>query len=230
MRDEIIFQAFFFDFDGVLADSVEVKTNAFAKLFESYGSDIQEKVVRHHRENGGMPRKDKFRHYYAEFLQKALDDAEMERLCRAFSNLVVDEVVAAPEIPQAESFLQRWHKQVVCFVVSATPDEEIRLIVAKRGLEKYFREVLGSSRNKRENLEYLFGKYKFEPEKCLFFGDAESDFNAALACKVPFVGILPGSEAPLLQVAPAIRWFRDFITFEKEGFDDFKNSVNIKQG
>ncbi|MEE9509964.1 MAG: HAD hydrolase-like protein [Candidatus Bathyarchaeia archaeon] len=53
------YQAFFFDFDGVLADSVEVKTRAFAKLFESYGPEIQARVVEHHRKNGGMTRKDK---------------------------------------------------------------------------------------------------------------------------------------------------------------------------
>ncbi len=69
------YQAFFFDFDGILADSVEVKTRAFAKLFESYGPEIQARVVEHHRKNGGMTRKDKFRHYYAEFLKSPLDDA-----------------------------------------------------------------------------------------------------------------------------------------------------------
>ena len=39
------YKALFFDFDGVLADSVEVKTNAFAKLFEKFGSEIQAKVL-----------------------------------------------------------------------------------------------------------------------------------------------------------------------------------------
>ena len=58
------YKAYFFDFDGVLADSVEVKTLAFAKLFEEFGAGIQEKVVAHHRNHGGMSRYDKFRHYY----------------------------------------------------------------------------------------------------------------------------------------------------------------------
>jgi len=43
-----------FDFDGVLADSVEVKTEAFALLYKPYGQKVVEKVVSHHRDNGGI--------------------------------------------------------------------------------------------------------------------------------------------------------------------------------
>jgi beta-phosphoglucomutase-like phosphatase (HAD superfamily) len=206
-------EAFFFDFDGVLADSVEVKTRAFAKLFESHGPEIQARVVEHHREYGGMTRRDKFRHYYREFLKRPLDDVEMERLCRAFSSMVVEEVVGSPEIPGAQDFLSQWYKRVPCFVISATPDEEIRLIVGRRRLDKYFREVLGSSHSKEENLERVLGEYGFSPERCIFFGDADSDYKAATACQVPFIGILPGGDAPLLQVAPNIRWYKNFSEF-----------------
>ena len=34
-----------FDFDGVLAESVGVKTRAFAKLYEAYGETVQKAVV-----------------------------------------------------------------------------------------------------------------------------------------------------------------------------------------
>jgi len=204
-------EAFFFDFDGVLADSVEVKTLAFAKLFESYGPEIEARVVDHHRKNGGMTRKDKFKYYYREFLKKPLDDAEMKRLCVEFSSLVVDGVISAPEIPGVGQFIDKWYKMVACFVVSATPDDEIGLIVKRRGLEKYFRCVLGSSRSKKENLEILITKYHLDTARCVFFGDAESDYNAAMACGINFIGIIPGRDAQLLKTAPDIRWSRDFV-------------------
>ena len=34
----------FFDFDGVLAESVNIKTDAFYEMFLKYGKDIAEKV------------------------------------------------------------------------------------------------------------------------------------------------------------------------------------------
>ena len=207
----MLYQAFFFDFDGVLADSVEVKTRAFAKLFESYGPGIQDVVVGHHRRNGGMTRRDKFKHYYNVFLQKPLDEVGLERLCGQFSSLVVDEVVAAPEIPGSKDFLEKWYSSVDCFVVSATPDDEISVVVERRDLKCYFREVLGSSRSKEENVRVLMEKYGLVTSRCLFFGDAESDYKAAKVCNMDFLGILPGPDAPLLKVAPEIRWVRDFV-------------------
>ena len=44
-------QAVFFDFDGVILDSVNVKTHAFSQMFRKYGPEIEESVVRYHLEN-----------------------------------------------------------------------------------------------------------------------------------------------------------------------------------
>ncbi len=203
-------QALFFDFDGVLVDSVEVKTRAFGRLFEPFGQEVMEKVVDHHRRHSGVTRVDKFRHYYREFLQKPLAEEELAELCRRFAQLVVDEVVAAPEIPGAEAFLRAVVGHLPCFVVSAAPENEVREIVQRRGWRQYFREVRGAPRSKRENLETLVGKYSLNPRRCWFFGDAESDYRAAHACGVHFLGVVPGPEAPLLQVVPDIAWVRDF--------------------
>ena len=51
----------FFDFDGVIVDSNEIKSQAFYKLFESYNVTIAKKVLAHHENNIGMSRIDKFR-------------------------------------------------------------------------------------------------------------------------------------------------------------------------
>ncbi len=201
--------AIFFDFDGVLADSVEVKTRAFARLFESHGPDVVARVVDHHRRHGGMTRFDKFRHYYAEFLGLPLSERDMVSLCDRFTALVVEEVVAAPEIPGAGAFLDDC-RGIPCFVVSGTPEAEIREICRRRGLDGHFREILGAPTGKAEHVARLLDGYGFDPASCLFFGDAGSDWRAAGACGVPFVGILPGSDAPLLAQAPDILWYADF--------------------
>jgi phosphoglycolate phosphatase-like HAD superfamily hydrolase len=202
-------QAFFFDFDGVLADSVEVKTKAFARLFEPFGPEVTARVVDHHRRHSGVTRVDKFRHYYREFLHQPLSEEELAELCRRFARLVVDEVVAAPEIPGAEAFLQVCVEQLPLFVVSAAPEGELQEIVKSREWWGYFREVRGAPRSKRENLAALLREYALSPEWCLFFGDAEADYRAAQACGVAFIGIVPGPDAPLLKVAPEIEWRRD---------------------
>ena len=61
-----------FDFDGVIAESVQVKTDAFATLYEQYGEYIVTKVIEHHEANGGMSRFEKIRFYHDPYLKKRL--------------------------------------------------------------------------------------------------------------------------------------------------------------
>lgn len=205
------FQAFFFDFDGVLVDSVEVKTKAFAKLFNRFGPEIEKLVIAHHRSQGGMSRFDKIRYYYREFLQLPISDEELSILCQRFAELVVEKVVEANEILGAEVFLQACFGVGPCFVVSGTPEEEMNEIISRRYAKKYFQSIQGSPKNKVENLQKLLGQYNLTPDNCVFFGDAASDYLAANACGIPFVGIVPGVDSPLLQEYPHIRWFKDFV-------------------
>ena len=60
-----------FDFDGVIAESVQVKSDSFAALYKPYGLDIVKKVVEHHEANGGMSRFYKFRLYHESFLNQS---------------------------------------------------------------------------------------------------------------------------------------------------------------
>ncbi len=205
------YHAFIFDFDGVLADSVEVKTSAFEALYLPHGPEVAAAVVRHHREHGGMPRREKFRHYEAALLGRPADQAELDRLCTAFSALVLEGVVAAPEVPGALAFLRRWHGRVPLFVDSATPDAELAVILRRRGLEKYFEAALGSDRTKAENLAAIVVQGGFAPEKILFFGDALSDYSAAQSCGARFLGIAPGPDSPLMRLDPPPPCCRDFL-------------------
>lgn len=208
--DLLRFKAFFFDFDGVLVDSVEVKTQAFAQLFDPYGTDIRDKVVAHHRNHGGMTRGEKFRHYYKYFLQTSIDDQEIVRLSKIFSGLVIEKIISAPAVPGAEDFLQSCQGGVWCFVISGTPFDELREIVDRRGWLKYFAELCGAPVTKRDHLRILLKRYALSPKSCLFFGDALSDYDAAMKSGVPFIGILPDERAPLLKSVPDIHWVKDF--------------------
>ena len=203
--------AYFFDFDGVLVDSVEIKAKAFACLFLNYGSEIQGKVVNHHLNNGGMTRAEKIKYYFENYVgQKILEDTLIE-YCKKFSKIVEKEVITAPEIAGAVNFLQKVSKETKCFIVSATPDDELIRIVEKRDLKKYFIEILGSNRSKIENLSYFLKKYSLVSLNCKFFGDAMSDYKAAKNCSVPFVGIIPDTDAPLYKKAPDITWSKNFM-------------------
>ncbi len=180
----------FFDFDGVIADSVDIKTRAFAKLFERYGEDVVKKVVEYHLSHGGVSRYDKFRYYYQNILSKKITDDEIDILDKKFSEIVFNEVLKAPLIEGVVDFLNfclRQEKKM--FVVSATPQKEIRKIVEGKGLSKYFQDVVGSPAKKDESVGYLIRKYGLKPERSLYFGDSAGDLKASQKYKIKFVPI-----------------------------------------
>ena len=179
-----------FDFDGVVSDSVEVKTDAFAKLYHQHGSDIVKQVVQHHRCNGGMSRFEKITYYHKKHLGKKISASELNDLSRCFSKMVVDSVISAPEILGIRSFLDYHCGQgKYCVVNSATPQEEIIDIVNKKGLGKYFSSVVGSPTSKVDNLLLLLDQMCCMHKDAVFFGDSHSDFIASNKLCIDFVGV-----------------------------------------
>ena len=88
------YEAFFFDFDGVIVDSINIKTDAFAELYKPFGEEVISKVVSHHVSHGGMSRFEKFRYYHENFINKKISESEMMELAQKFSDLVVGKVLS----------------------------------------------------------------------------------------------------------------------------------------
>ena len=191
----MIWQAVFFDFDGVILDSVDVKTQAFATMFRAYGPEVERAVVDYHLANGGVSRFKKFEYYYKHILQQPIPQDTLEALGRKFNQLAIEGVLAAPFINGAMDTLKQLKQQgIPAFVASGTPHKEIQFIVKKRELAPYFVEVHGSPRKKQEIVQDLVSRYAYRLEDCLFVGDATTDYEAAQACGTKFLGIVKDEE------------------------------------
>ena len=215
-------QAVFFDFDGVILDSVDIKTKAFAKMFRKYGPNVENAVVEYHLTHGGVSRFEKFRYYYKCLLKRPINDQELATLGEEFSRLVLEEVLAAPFIPGALETLQDlFHNGIPAYVASGTPDDEIRHIVAVRELSQFFVEVHGSPRRKPEIIANVIERKGYEPGKCLFLGDAMTDYEAAKTNDMCFIGIVKDlSQSPF----PPLSSVSSVVTLE---FPDEKSKRNI---
>ena len=183
-----------FDFDGVIVESVDIKTRAFAELFRGEGEDLVRQVVEYHLQNGGVSRYDKFRHIYAEMLKRPLPDQEFEALCRGFASLVLQGVVAAPYVPGALEFLQRHQGDCRIYLASATPLEELCTILHARRIAGMFAGVFGAPTSKDEAVKQVIRETGATAGQMLFVGDALSDYQAALVNGVPFVARISDNE------------------------------------
>jgi HAD superfamily hydrolase (TIGR01549 family) len=180
--------AVIFDFDGVLVESVDVKTQAFADMYAEYGPEIVEKVVAYHLMHGGIPRFEKFRYWHRTFLDKEISPEEVQKLGSEFSLIVKETVIKAPWVPGAYDFLAAHHQHLPLFIASGTPDEEMREIVERRNMARYFVAVQGSPASKVEIINTFCIAHGFDRDRVLMVGDSWTDYEGALASGVRFVG------------------------------------------
>ncbi len=181
-------KAVVFDFDGVLVESVDVKTEAFRKLFLPYGVDVAEKVVVYHMAHGGLSRFEKIRYCFANFIREQLTPKMEMELGDRFSHIVLEDVIAAPYVAGAREALEALYTKVPLFVASGTPDDELKLIVERRGMEKYFQGVYGAPESKGSIVFGILERTGMAPDEMVFVGDAMTDYDAAMEHGVHFIG------------------------------------------
>ncbi len=179
-------KAIIFDFDGVIVESADIKTEAFKELFSNYPEKVEE-IVNYHIANAGISRYVKFRYIYERILREDLSgDLELE-LGRRFSQLVLQQVIAAPFVTGAKEFLDRNRNRYQFFIASGTPQEELCRIIMAKGLQAYFKEVQGSPKKKTEIIKDIIGKYNLAKNQVVYVGDAESDRISAQGNGIPFI-------------------------------------------
>ena len=180
-------RAIAFDFDGVLVESVEVKTRAFAHLFAQEPPEIVQRIVAYHQRNGGISRFEKFATIYRDIVKRPLAEQTFQRLCKQFSRLVVEEIIAAPWVEGALEFLTQHQGRYRFFVVSGTPEEELKDILTRREMVRFFDEMRGSPKTKDVLLGEVMSRHELRPAELVFVGDAESDWLAARQVGISFI-------------------------------------------
>jgi len=198
------FKAIAFDFDGVVLESAAVKSEALAALFAGHPGHVAEIVALHER-HAGISRFVKFDLIFRDILKKPLDPGRREELGRKFSALVLEKVLATPFVAGAREFIEANHRATPLYVVSGTPQGELKTIVARRGLARHFRGIFGSPREKPEILRAILAERGLEPAALAFVGDGLSDHEAAAETSVAFVGrVAEGRASPFPPGTPTV--------------------------
>ncbi len=196
----MLIKSIIFDFDGVIAQSLKVKTDAFGKLYKQYGDEVVNKVKKHHLAHGGMSRFEKFKYYHEFFLGKTIGSNEIEKLSKLFSKEVVDGVIDAPYVPGVLDYIKKCHSKYKLFISTGTPTNEIKQILEKRDLKKFFSGIYGSPEKKVAHLKDIICKYNYNAENLIFYGDAKTDMDAANVHNIPFILVSHGFNKDLSNV------------------------------
>jgi len=177
-----------FDFDGVILESADIKTDAFADLFADATTQQRAAFVRYHLDHQGISRYEKIRWAYQNLFERPLSQQESEALGQRFSDLALEKILGVPMVEGARELLDCLSGKRPMAVASGTPEGELRSIVDQRGLAPYFVAVHGSPSSKASILTALMAEWKLEPGSVLMIGDASTDHEAANECGTQFVG------------------------------------------
>jgi len=181
----------------VIVESVDIKVSAFRSLYEAYGDEVVEKVLHHHHTHGGISRVVKIRECHRMFLGVELNDDEVAELAGRYAGLVEDTVVACDEVTGASAFLSENAGRQPMYVVSGTPEDELRRIIERRAIGHFFDAVYGSPKRKEAIVDDVLARHGAAPSQAVFVGDTMTDYLAARATEVPFVGrVDPRHENP----------------------------------
>ena len=181
-------KALIFDFDGIIVDSVNLKTEAFYELYKPFGVEVAQKVIKHHEANGGVSRFEKFKIYHENFLGLKLSNKNLVKLSKDFSKNVIKKIIKLPFVDGAEFFFSSSFKNYDFFISTGTPTDEINYILKKKNINNFFKGVYGSPINKDKHIKDIINKYHYKNHEIVFIGDSSTDLEAARINNLKFIG------------------------------------------
>ncbi|MDC3293783.1 HAD-IA family hydrolase [Alphaproteobacteria bacterium] len=180
------YRTIFWDFDGVIKESYEIKMEAYSELFNQFGSQSQNRILKHHTDNPGVSRYVKIPLYMTWSGVSTADD-NIQKYLSLYGSQVQDLVMAAPWVPGVLDFLSYHVGSTRNVVVTATPQDEIELLLDKLKISHFFGAVYGAPRSKEECIENEINKLNLLASECVMIGDTFNDFQAAQHNQVDFI-------------------------------------------
>lgn len=182
-----------FDCDGVLLVSNRLKTRLFAQAARSAGfaeADVT-RFARYVAGNFGTSRYKMFENLLNWDDVAHRPDIDVTALVDLYARQLYAEYVRCPTTPGMLGVLRTLQAAGMrMFVVSGSDQEELRRMMAERGLAPFFEGIFGSPTHKTDNLRQLVADVGLsEPTgpSMIFLGDAEADYKAASAVGARFI-------------------------------------------
>jgi len=186
VKDISEYRYIFFDFDGVVKESIEVKSNAFRELFSNIDSRLCEKIISHHLENSGISRFEKIPLYF-EMADFDLNEKSVKEYLDRFSFLVKDQVIKSKWVPGAKEYFLRNHLKQDFYLVTATPQFEIEKILDALKISHVFKQIFGAPTKKTDAIKSVVSGLNILPNDAVMVGDASADLQASIANNIDFI-------------------------------------------
>ncbi|MCT7469052.1 HAD family hydrolase [Aliarcobacter cryaerophilus] len=179
----------FWDFDGVILDSMPIRDYGFAKIFEKFDKELVDKLLEYHTLNGGLSRYVKIRYFYNTLLGLEISDEKVQELADKFSTIMKSELTNKKYlIKETVDFIEKNYQNYNFHIVSGSDEKELNYLCNELGLSKYFKTIEGSPTCKNDLVKNILEIYSYDPKESILIGDSINDYEAASINGIKFYG------------------------------------------
>jgi len=181
----------FWDFDGVILNSNNIRTKGFRKVLSLYPKTEVDELINFHIANGGLSRYFKFRYFYEEILKIKVNDDHIQELASKFSEIMQTELYNKNLlIKNTMNFIEKNRFNYDMHIVSGSDGLELLNLCNFLDIQKYFLQIKGSPTEKKYLIQDIMSNYNYKPSECILVGDSINDFEAANENKIFFMGVV----------------------------------------
>jgi phosphoglycolate phosphatase-like HAD superfamily hydrolase len=178
----------FWDFDGVILNSNEVRSQGFAEVLKDFPIEQVNQLMKFHNENGGLSRYVKFRYFFEEVRKEILTDQKLKFYNDSFSKIMRESLIDSKLlILETNNFIKKNYLKFQMHIVSGSDEVELNFLCEKLGIARYFISINGSPTPKTKLVFDLISKQNYEKSKCLLIGDSINDWEAAKHNNIKFM-------------------------------------------
>lgn len=178
-----------FDFDGVIADTLDLKASIFREIYKKMEcNSLQLKYVeKFHLANGGISRNNKFKHFHKKFFNVNISYYQINKLSKLFSQIFKKNIKKIKIVKGFISAIKKIKKnKFKIFIISSATKNDIRLILKKNNVS-LFDDILDNKKSKIKHLENIKKKYSINYNEMLFIGDSNEDYSVSKLKKISFI-------------------------------------------
>jgi phosphoglycolate phosphatase-like HAD superfamily hydrolase len=177
------------DFDGVIMDSMPIRSKGFEVVLQNYPKEQVEQLLKYHNENGGLSRYVKFRYFFEKIRGEAVTEEEVLSLAEKFSaimlSLLIDEKLLIKDVIR---FISDNWEDYEMHIASGSDEKELQLICESLGLTHFFKSINGSPTPKKSIVRSLIENNRYDKELIALVGDSNNDKEAAIENSISFFG------------------------------------------
>ena len=179
----------FWDFDGVIMDSMPVRNRGFQLVLADYPDDDVAQLMKFHLANGGLSRYVKFRYFFEKIRGIAVSEEYINEWASKFSAVMKRELLdSSLMIEDSLSFIKDNHQRYTMHIVSGSDQAELRYLCKQLDIDSYFKSIHGSPTPKKQLVKNLIKFESYIPADSVLIGDSINDYEAAETNNIDFLG------------------------------------------